>query len=53
MATDSNATIQKKNIFKFFFVQFLKSASNFEHCQIKDDLHTLPISEIMYCEWRR
>ena len=36
----------------FFFAEDLKSTSNFEHLEAKDDPHRLCTSEIRHCEKR-
>ena len=38
------------NAFSEFFSPFLKSTSNFEHFEKKDDIHSQRISEIIDCQ---
>ena len=40
----------KLKTFPIFFFPFLKSSSNFEHFQKKDDIHSQCISEIIDCQ---
>ena len=44
---------KKQKTFSKLFSPFLKSTSNFEDFEIKDDLHSLSISEITDSQIRR
>ena len=41
---------KKQKTFLEFFAPFVKSASNFEHFEIKENSHSLCISEITVCQ---
>ena len=41
---------KKKKMFSKFFAAYLKSASNFEHFERKDDPHRLCVLEIRDCQ---
>ena len=41
---------KKLKTFSQFFFPFLKSSSNFEHFEKKDDIHSQCISEIIDCQ---
>ena len=41
---------KKQETFLEFFAPFVKSASNFEHFEIKENSHSLCISEITVCQ---